>query len=271
MAGRDDSLHTARSMARHAAPVHPKKTALPRDLRIGCAGWSIASPQKPLFGDGTSMLARYATRFDMVEINSSFYRPHQRKTYERWADSVPQRFRFAAKVPKAITHEARLERCGDALSRFCEECTGLGDKLGVLLVQLPPSFAFDARVVSRFFAMARRRVPDAVALVCEPRHPSWIGPHVDALLRRYDVNVAGADPNPIADDCAPRDLTPCRYWRLHGSPRIYCSDYDDAFLTRIAALLRASAAGASHWVVFDNTALGHAVPNAIGLSGKLGR
>lgn len=77
---------------------------------------------------------RYAQRLNAAEINSSFYKPHQRKTYARWADSTPADFRFAVKLPKAMTHGQKLADCGALLDVFAEQVTGLGDKLGVLLV-----------------------------------------------------------------------------------------------------------------------------------------
>ena len=84
-----------------------------------------------------------------MEINSSFYRPHRTATYERWAASVPEDFRFAVKVPKAITHERRLKDASDLLDRFLSEAGGLGPKLGPLLVQLPPSLSFQAGIADR--------------------------------------------------------------------------------------------------------------------------
>src|ERR1700760_3747408 len=96
---------------------------------IGTAGWSIPKAQRERFGAGDSILARYAARLNAVEINSSFYRPHRPATYARWAAAVPQNFRFSVKLPKAITHERRLEDCGDLLDRFVAEVTGLGPKL----------------------------------------------------------------------------------------------------------------------------------------------
>ena len=96
---------------------------------------------------------RYARRLNAVEINSSFYRPHQRKTYERWAQSTPKGFRFSVKVPKAMTHEYSLADCGALLDRFAADVTGLGVRLAVLLVQLPPNLALEKRV-----AGARERV-----------------------------------------------------------------------------------------------------------------
>src|SRR5829696_9557837 len=112
-------------------------------IAIGTAGWSIRSEHKPRFPSEGTHLERYAARLPAVEINSSFYRPHRPATYERWAASVPERFRFAVKVPKAITHERRLTDAGDAIARLLEQLAGLGDRLGCLLVQLPPSLGYD--------------------------------------------------------------------------------------------------------------------------------
>lgn len=230
-------------------------------IRIGCAGWSIASRDAALFGTGDSMLARYATRFDAVEINSSFYRPHRATTYARWADSVPAGFRFSVKLPKTVTHEARLRGCGATLDDFFAAAGGLGDKLDCVLVQLPPSLAFDARIAATFFAMLARRWSGRVA--CEARHASWLEPRADALLARHHIARVAADPARHLRDAQPGGSARFAYWRLHGHPKIYYSDYDAEALARIAADVRA---GPGHaWIVFDNTAAGHAIPNAAAL------
>src|SRR3984957_19162317 len=98
----------------HQVPT--RTTASP--LRVGTAGWSVPSRYAAEIPAGGSHLERYARRFDAVEINSSFYRSHQRKTYERWAQSTPQGFRFSVKVPKAMTHDQRLGGGGGVLGRF---------------------------------------------------------------------------------------------------------------------------------------------------------
>src|SRR3978361_949297 len=113
---------------------------------IGTAGWSISAQYAHDFSDGGTHLGRYGARLNAVEINSSFYRPHQRKTYERWAAGVPEDFRFSVKLPRSITQEHRLQNYGALLSRFLEESAGLGVKLGVILVQLPPTLVYDAGV-----------------------------------------------------------------------------------------------------------------------------
>jgi uncharacterized protein YecE (DUF72 family) len=239
-------------------------TASRTRIRIGCAGWSIMSRHAGWFGAEGSHLARYATRFDAVEINSSFYRPHAAGTYARWAGSVPAGFRFSVKLPKAITHDARLQRTGAALSRFSDEISGLGSRLGGVLVQLPPSLAFDARIADTFFATLRRRLDAPVA--CEPRHASWFDPRVDTIWQRYDIARVAADPARIPEAALPGARGRWRYWRLHGSPRMYYDRYDEASLRVLASTLLAGApARQASWCIFDNTAAGHAIADAVRL------
>src|SRR5580704_16262713 len=126
-------------------------------MRIGCAGWNVPKQHMAVFSAAGSHLHRYARQFNAVEINSSFYRPHRRATYERWAATVPDDFAFAVKLPKQITHELRLAAAEAALDIFLDQASGLGTKLGPLLVQLPPSLAFDSAVAHAFFAALRTR------------------------------------------------------------------------------------------------------------------
>jgi uncharacterized protein YecE (DUF72 family) len=243
------------------------KSPQPR-IRIGCAGWSIAAQHAHLFGQGASMLERYATRFDATEINSSFYRPHQNKTYVRWADSVPADFRFSVKLPKSISHELRLQRCADPLDRFIGEIEGLGSKLKGILVQLPPSMAFDARVVSTFFAMLRRRTD--VAIACEPRHVSWFDANAESIFERHAFNRVAADPALCVEAARPSNHGEWRYWRWHGSPRMYYSDYPETALNELAMQAIGDARPRiTRWIIFDNTAHGHATTNAARLQDLL--
>ena len=206
------------------------------------------------------MLVRYASVFRAVEINSSFHRPHLEKTYARWAASVPADFRFSVKLPRRISHEARLRGAGPALDRFLGEAGALGDRLGGFLLQLPPSLVFEARSVSTFLRVFRRR--SEARLVCEPRHPSWFTAAALALLERHGVARAGADPPRAGLDAVPAGDTRWRYWRWHGAPRVYYSDYPEARLRELAARVATAPAGGECWVIFDNTAHGHAVANA---------
>lgn len=235
-------------------------------IRVGCAGWSIGSPYRALFGEGDSVLSRYATVFDAVEINSSFYGPHQQRTYQRWAQSVPDDFRFSLKIPRAISHEARLHEAGPVLDAFLEQASGLGHKLSVLLLQLPPSLRFDADAVSRFLSLLRSRWQGEV--VCEPRHGSWFAADARALLHRHRIAMVGADPAP--HPLAAEPAGPLRYWRWHGSPRMYYSEYGAAQLARLGSLMASASAEAPVWCIFDNTAAGFALPNALELRRLLG-
>src|SRR5689334_16524473 len=135
---------------------------------VGCAGWALPAPHQGRFPQWGSHLERYALRLPAVEINSSFYRPHLASTYARWSAAVPAAFRFSVKVPKTITHERRLAGTDALLDAFLSGVTSLGERLGCLLVQLPPSLAFDPPVAEAFFAALRQR--HAGPVVAEPRH-----------------------------------------------------------------------------------------------------
>lgn len=239
----------------------------PRKIRIGTAGWSVPRPHAHLFGAGDSLLARYATRFSAVEINTSFYRPHQRKTYERWAASVPPGFRFSVKMPQAISHELGLRGAIAPLDRFLDEVAGLGDKLGGLLLQLPPGLAYDGRVASAFLRALRRR--SDVPVACEPRHSSWFAPAAEQMLQVHRIARVAADPARVPAAALPGGDTRWRYWRWHGAPRIYYSEYGQSALTALAAQVRALQAGAAPWVIFDNTAHGFAASDAARLQDLL--
>jgi len=222
------------------------------------------------FGPGDSQLARYATRLSAVEINTCFYRPHRRQVYERWAASVPAGFRFSAKLPKTITHERRFVDCAALLDAFLEEVAGLGDKLGWLLVQLPPSSAFEGSIALPFLELLRARFTGAIA--CEPRHATWFGYNVDALLR--ELRIARVLADPVRDDSAraPGGWTGRIYLRLHGSPRMYFSPYEPELLRALAARLRLAESEAEEaWCIFDNTGSGAAAENALELQRLLTR
>lgn len=237
-------------------------------IRIGTAGWNVPARYAERFpADGTH-LKRYGARMNAVEINSSFYKPHQTKTYARWAAATPDAFRFAVKAPKAMTHERRLKDCEDLIAAFADQVAGLGEKLSVLLVQLPPSLGFGAAVAERFFADLSAAIAAPVAL--EPRHAGWFAPELDGWLAERRIARVAADPLPKkvpAEAAEPGGWRGLAYWRWHGSPRIYYSDYDASALAALSGRLAASASGgAETWCVFDNTAAFAALGNALALA-----
>ena len=228
---------------------------------IGCAGWNIPKEAAAAFPEAGSHLERYGAVFSMVEINSSFYKPHRPQTYARWAESVPDGFRFAVKVPRSITHDAQLRDIDELLERFAGEVGELKDKLGCLLVQLPPKFAFHDETVRDFFLRLQERFSCMVA--CEGRHPSWFSETATELLSERGVTRVIADP--AAGQPGPHvPTTDDVYMRLHGAPRIYYSSYSDEYLAALVRELEGyKAAGRTAWCIFDNTAAGEAVPNAL--------
>lgn len=234
-------------------------TMASRIIRIGTAGWSIPAAHNSEFPASGTHLERYSERMTCVEINSSFYRSHQRKTYEKWAASVPPNFRFAVKTPQHLTHLQSLKGPAPGIKQFASEVAGLGRKLGVVLVQLPPSLAFEARVADRFFAIVKDHLPAAVA--CEPRHASWFTPDVNTWLKTRRIARVAADPARALGADNPGGWRGMTYFRLHGSPRMYWSAYDRTFLRGIATQLKRETAPT--WCILDNTAKGHALGDAL--------
>ena len=230
------------------------------DIRVGTAGWSIPRAATSRFDSTGTHLERYSRVFDCAEINSSFHRPHAASTYAKWRVSTPPAFRFAVKIPRAITHDLKLRRAREPFIAFLAQTDGLAEKRGPLLLQLPPSLTFDGPVVTRFLNMVRRVY--AGLIVCEPRHATWFSPLVDALLERYGISRVAADPPPVPESTTPAGSSRLAYFRLHGSPRTYWSRYDENTIAALAVTIARFTAAEQIWCVFDNTASGAAIENA---------
>lgn len=230
-------------------------------IRIGTAGWSF--PRDLDFPAEGTGLERYAARFDCVEINSAFYRPHQRKTYERWAAATPAGFRFAVKIPRAITHERRLVGVDDLLARFLDETDGLGAKRGPLLVQLPPSLRFEPGLVAAFLRTWRGSTNAPTVL--EARHPNWFAAEPERMLADFQVARVAADPAVVPETAEPGGWRDLIYRRWHGSPVIYESAYPPEAQDSLAARLVDETKTAETWCVFDNTKFGAATRDALAI------
>ena len=232
-------------------------------IRIGTAGWTIPRDAADRFPTEGTSLERYAARFSAAEINSSFHRPHRASTWAKWGDSVPDSFRFSAKLPKTITHKAKLVDCADLLTTFLAEVAGMGDKLAVLLVQLPPSLAFEPESVAALLLQLTDESSARIAI--EPRHASWVEPDADALLIEHHAARVAADPARDPQLARPGGWPGLAYWRLHGSPVIYRSSYADR-IDEYADAITTNAAQES-WCIFDNTASSAATSDALALAG----
>lgn len=245
-------------------------------IRVGTTGWQIPRAAAAAFppavdddGRRRSALQRYAAVFPFVEVTSCFYRRHQARTWERWAASTPAAFRFAAKLSREATHARGLVGTAKVVDAFLDDVAGLGDKLGPILVQLPPKHAFARRTADAFFARLRRK--HAGPVVVEPRHASWFADDVDALLAAHDVARVAADPARHPRAAIPGGVATLVYRRLHGAPVMYRSSYDDDVLDALAGTLREEARRAPTWCAFDNTMTGAAAANALAVQDRLRR
>lgn len=225
--------------------------------RIGTAGWSVPASETR---QGTH-LHHYSRTLSCVEINSSFYRPHRTATWVKWAKETPSHFRFSIKAPRTITHEGKLRDTTHLLEAFFEQIKPMGEKTGPILFQLPPSLSFEPEIAEDFFSLLRKLYRGEVAV--EPRHATWFTASVDTLLKEKRIARAAANPpkgHPAAAE--PGGDTGLTYYRLHGAPKTYYSSYEEDFLTVLASRIRALE---NVWVIFDNTALSYAYPNALRL------
>ena len=182
-------------------------------MKIGTAGWSFSKELAHEFAGEGSVLERYAKRFPAVEINSSFHRPHRDATRAKWRNSVPPAFRFSVKLPKTISHQQKLRDCDELLDEFLGQLAGLGDKLGVLLLQLPPKLEYDPEHL-KFLIRLSNSAP--APIVCEPRHISWFSDTADQTLQNLKIGRVAADPALAPIAARPGGWEGLRYFRLHG-------------------------------------------------------
>ncbi|HXH32601.1 MAG TPA: DUF72 domain-containing protein [Bacteriovoracaceae bacterium] len=228
---------------------------------VGTAAWNISKDHAGYFGQEGSHLQRYAQVLNAVEINSSFYKEHQAKSYVRWANDTPAEFRFSVKLSKVFTHESGLrpdeKKLLESLDRICH----LGEKFGVLLLQLPGKQNFEASAMEDFYRMLRRKISIPIAL--EPRNLSWLCAESVRLMQEFAISKVQADPEKCLGEVKSKShQTGVDYYRLHGSPLIYKSAYSEEYLQQLLVTLKSKK---NPWCVFDNTTFGHATENAVTL------
>ena len=163
-----------------------------------------------------------------------------------------------------ITHDLRLRDAREPLSAFLSQTEGLAEKRGPLLVQLPPSFAFEASLVAAFLDLLRTMFDGFV--VCEPRHATWFSRQASSLLERYHVSRVAADPPCVTSAAEPGGWRGIAYFRLHGWPRMYWSRYEPGSIAALADRLSGLQSAGEVWCIFDNTGSGSAIDNARELS-----
>ena len=237
-------------------------------IHTGCAGWSIPGKHAHYSPGEGSHLQRYSRVLNCAEINSCFYREHKPETYAKWAAAVPQDFRFAVKAPRSVTHEGVLSaETQPLLKRFLDQTGSLGEKRGPVLLQVPPSLEFEALEAAKFFDVFRKLYRGFAAF--EPRHASWFSGEAEVLLREFEIARVAADPAIVPEAAQPAGWRGLVYFRLHGSPRRYYSEYSNEYLESLAIDITQAHEAAAVWCIFDNTASGAAIVNAVDLTRKL--
>ncbi|WAJ42688.1 DUF72 domain-containing protein [Mycobacterium sp. Aquia_216] len=237
-------------------------------VRIGTSGWSYDHWVDVLYPPGTAparRLARYAEVFDTVELNASFYRWPKDSTFAGWRDRLPTGFTMSIKAHRGLTHYRRLGSPEPWIERF-ERCWQLlGDRSGVLLVQVHPELQRDAHSQARLDSFLER-LPPHIRVAVELRHPSWNDPAVYRSLelhRAAYVVMSGA-----GLVCMPRATTDLVYIRMHGpdSDPIYAGCYSNDELRWWAdRITEWDRDGRDVWMYFNNDLGGNAVRNALTL------
>jgi uncharacterized protein YecE (DUF72 family) len=238
-------------------------------IRIGCSGWAYAHWREPVYegAPASSWLARYAELFDTVEINATFYRLPTTRAAAGWAERTPERFVFAVKVSRYLTHVRRLEGVEDGMRRLGERIAPIAErgKLGPLLWQLPETFhRDDARLAGALAAL-----PDG-RHAFEFRHPSWFVPDVARLLRRHGVALVVGDHPSRAFQSAERTAD-FSYVRFHHGHRGRGGNYSDAELREWAGRIAAWARAGDVFAYFNNDWNAYAPRNAARLRRLLER
>lgn len=234
------------------APVH-----------IGTSGWHYDHWIGNFYPEGmkkSEWLRYYASRLETVEINNSFYRLPERATFEGWREQTPGNFVFAVKASRFITHVKKLRDSPETVPRFLERAEGLGEKLGIVLYQLPPGWKFDGGRLEEFL----RSLPPGHRSVCEFRNPSWFTDRVYELLDAYRVAFCIHD---AGGRITPLVVSGDRvYVRLHGATGMYQGSYSERQLEEWADRI-------GNWLdrvrevffYFNNDWQGFAVQNALRL------
>ncbi|MGC5246391.1 DUF72 domain-containing protein [Gordonia sp. DT219] len=231
-------------------------------LHIGTSGWQYQDWRGQFYPAGLPQrkwLGYYATHFTTVEVNNTFYRLPQRSTFESWRDGLPTGFRMTVKMSRYLTHVKRLNEPEEPVERFLGRADGLGERLGPVLLQLPPNLQAKPEALDHVLGL----IPAGVRVVVEPRHTSWWCDEVREVLERREAALCWADRRS-------RILTPLwattdfGYLRLHEGRSARTTAYGrgaiDGWLQRIAG-----AFDDRHdvYVYFNNDTGGAAVDNAL--------
>jgi uncharacterized protein YecE (DUF72 family) len=229
-------------------------------IHVGCSGWVYKHWRGIFYPEGLPQkrwFERYAEEFDTVEINASFYRLPLASTFEAWRDRAPPGFRYAIKVNRFITHLKKLRDCEEATAQFIALARPLGETLGPLLYQLPPSLKLDLERLEAFL----RLLPKDLAHVFEFRNKGWYVTETYALLDRYGASFCVHDmPGSKTERIG---VGPVAYVRFHGGEGKYWGRYsDEGLLGWTDWIVEQAHGGRPVWCYFNNDIHGHAIHDA---------
>jgi len=230
-------------------------------LYIGCSGFYNNDWKGSLYPENAQskdFLILYSQVFNSVEINSTFYRKPTAKTLTKWHDETNDDFRFFIKIPKAISHEKRLKDAKDDISEFCSHIHAhLKEKLAGFLYQFPPSFKNSPENLG----LALANLEFNYLNVIEFRHESWWTEEIFTILKEKNVVFSGVSfPGNLPEDLIINHQE-ILYYRLHGKPILYKSEYSEEFLDNLAKKIKNSERKA--FVFFNNTWGTAAITNSI--------
>jgi uncharacterized protein YecE (DUF72 family) len=238
-------------------------------IHVGCSGWVYKHWRGIFYPEGLPQkrwFERYTEDFDTVEINASFYRLPLASTFEGWREKAPPGFHYAVKVNRFITHMKKLFDCRGEVDRFIELARPLGDKLGPLLYQLPPSLHKKLERLDTFLGW----LPKDLEQVVEFRHKSWYDEDVLALLDSHGVGFVSHDLKGLQSPRWASGRT--AYVRFHGSGGKYWGRYSDEALTEWTDwCVEQASLGRSVWCYFNNDIHGHAIEDARTLKSMVGQ
>ena len=231
--------------------------------RVGCSGWQYKHWRGDFYPaelPAARWFERYASQFDTVEINNTFYRLPEASTFASWAARAPSRFLFAVKASRFLTHMKKLKDPDEPLDRLFTRMKPLGRHLGPVLYQLPPGWKLDSSRLEQFLQRLPRRMRHAI----EFREPSWYGDATLELLSQHGVALCLHD---MRGSATPRErVGPFVYVRFHGASGTYSGSYPDDRLNGWAEWLHGQrASGADVYAYFNNDVGGHAPRNALTL------
>jgi uncharacterized protein YecE (DUF72 family) len=239
---------------------------------IGCSGWQYKHWRSDFYPSDlpqSRWLPYYASHFNTVEVNNTFYRLPEASTFAAWRRRAPRGFVFAVKASRYLTHMKKLKDPADPLELFFSRAKGLGRTFGPVLYQLPPRWPLN---LARF-EMFLQALPPRRRHAVEFREPSWYTDHVCTLLRRHRVALCLHDMQ--GSESGKRAVGPFVYVRFHGTQK-YGGTYRDETLDGWAEWLTDRLrAGIDVYVYFNNDTGGHAPRDAVRLrrmiDGRLAR